>query len=251
MCGTYAWKPRVLGTGGFALDLTHQRPPIWWWSCHSCTADTRGNFQSTKEWPASLPWHMSFSSIRMREEATARHERVSALLLGSAHTHITSSTDPRCKAGSHTVTPWHGLTLCPLHCPCAFWLAITCKDFPWKDHMFQSYVFPYTPLPGFLPSHSIWRMGRWQQCSVGKTLQTIVTGISKELPFLRCCYNTAKGSFFKGFPTEGTVERIHKGEKHFLCVLLANCWQWNVLCPWEVFLTCGCVEGKREFPAEN
>lgn len=169
----------------------------------------------------------------------------------SAHTHITSSTDPRCKAGSHTVTPWHGLTLCPLHCPCAFWLAITCKDFPWKDHMFQSYVFPYTPLPGFLSSHSIWRMGRWQQCSVGKTLQTIVTGISKELPFLCCCYNTAKGSFFKGFPTEGTVERIHKGEKRFLCVLLANCWQWNVLCPWEVFLTCGCVEGKREFPAEN
>lgn len=52
----------------------------------TCT-DTRGNFLSTKEWPASLPWRRSFSSIRMREEATARHKRVSPLLPGkSTHT---------------------------------------------------------------------------------------------------------------------------------------------------------------------
>lgn len=43
-----------------------------------------------------------------------------------AHTHNTSSTDPR--AGSHTLTPWHWLTLRPLFCLCAFWLEITGKE---------------------------------------------------------------------------------------------------------------------------
>lgn len=85
-----------------------------------------------------------------------------------AHTHNTSSTDPR--AGSHTLTPWQWLTLCPLCCLCAFWLEITGKEAFHGKTMFQSYVLPYNPLPVFLPRHSVWRMGRWQQCSVGKAL---------------------------------------------------------------------------------
>lgn len=49
-CVAHTWKPCVLEMGGFALNLTHRRPPIDG-NPVTCT-DTRGNFLSRKEWPA-------------------------------------------------------------------------------------------------------------------------------------------------------------------------------------------------------
>lgn len=212
----------------------------------TCT-DTRGNFPSTEEGPASLPWHRSFSSIRMREEATARHRRVSPLLPGKS-THTTQAV--LIPGQDHTLLP-HGTAS-----HCAPYAARV--PFDWKSHasrlsMEKLHVSELctASYPVFLPMHPVWRTGKWQPFSGRKTLWTIVTGIFKELLFCGCCYNIAKWSFLKGFPTEGSVERIHKGEKHSLCVLLANCWQWNVLYPSKVLLSCGCVGGKGLFPAEN
>lgn len=122
----------------------------------TCT-DTRGNFLSMKEWPASLPWHMSFSSIRMHEEATARHRRVSPLLPGvSTHTAQAALIPGQ----DHTLLPHGTGSHYALYAVCLLTGEHTQVGFPWKNCMFQSYVLPCTPLPVFLPMHSVWRMGR-------------------------------------------------------------------------------------------
>lgn len=136
--------------GGFALDLTHLRPPIRRWSCHSLVLTQGEIFWVGKSDLHSLPWHTSFSSIKTCEEATARHRRVSPLLPGRNTQTPQAVLIP---GQDHTVTPWHRLTLCPLHCPCAFWLEITQVGFPWKNCTFQSSVTPLYPL-ACLPAHA-------------------------------------------------------------------------------------------------
>lgn len=99
--GTYAWKPCELEMGGFALDLTHLRPPIRWWSCHSRVL-TQGEISKYKRVTCIPAWQTSFSSTRMCEEATARHRRVSPLLPGKS-THTTQAA----------LIPGQDLTLLP------------------------------------------------------------------------------------------------------------------------------------------
>lgn len=229
--------------GVFALDLTCLRPPIQWWSCHS-----RVPIQGEIFWVWKSDLHPCPDTRPFLPSGCVKKP-----LQGTGgwalYCQVWAHTQHKQHRSQGRITPCYPRALAHTM-PSTLPVCLLTGDhmqagFPWKNCTFQSYVLPSTPLPVFLPMHSVWKMGRWWQCSVGKMLWTIVTGIFKELLFHGCCYNTAKWSFLKGFPTEGSVEGIHKGQKHFLCVSLVNCWQRNVLCPSEVFCTCGCVEGKK------
>lgn len=213
VCATYTWKTSVLEMGGFALDLTRSRPPIWWWSCHLRVQTQREIFWVWKSDLHPCPDTRPF----LLQDVWRRHckaQEGEPFAAGGEHTHSTNSTDPR--AGSHTVTPWHRLTLCPL-CSCLLAGDHTQAGFPWKNCRFQSYVLPSTPLPVFLPMHSVWRMGRWWQCLVGKMLWTLWQ------EFLRNCYFVAAAIiqqnkvFSRDFQLRAVWKGSTKDRNIFLC----------------------------------
>lgn len=122
VCATYTWKTSVLESGGFALDLTCWRPPIWWWSCH-LRVQTQGEIFGVKKWPASLPWHVSFSSTGCVKKALQGTGVWALWCQGWAHTqHKQHGSQGRI---THCYPMASAHTLC---CLCAFWLEITFKQ---------------------------------------------------------------------------------------------------------------------------
>lgn len=125
MCGTYTWKLCVLETGGFAMDLTHLRPPIRWWSCHSRVLTQGEIFQVWKSDLHPCPDIRPFLPSGRVKKPLQGTGGWALYCQVRAHTHThTSSTDAR--AGSLAVTPRHGVTHYALYAAQV--------PFDWKSH---------------------------------------------------------------------------------------------------------------------